>query len=173
MPGTRPGMTNPKVVPWPHLSPSPPSPRNPFRSMPPIAGVKLATAAAGIKYLNRTDVLLALLAPGTTVGRRVHQIEMPVRAGGVVPRQSQARQGPRAGRQFRQRQRLHRQDRTAGLPDHAKIAARAIGCEPADIFLASTGVIGEPLNAAAFDGVMEGMVVARTRSRGSTPPRRS
>src|SRR3954453_18634745 len=35
--------------------------------MPPVAGVKLAPAAAGIKYLNRTDVLLALLAPGTAV----------------------------------------------------------------------------------------------------------
>jgi glutamate N-acetyltransferase/amino-acid N-acetyltransferase len=35
--------------------------------MPPIAGVKLATAAAGVKYLNRTDVLLALLSPGTAV----------------------------------------------------------------------------------------------------------
>ena len=35
--------------------------------LPPIAGVRLATAAAGIKYLNRTDVLLALLAPGTAV----------------------------------------------------------------------------------------------------------
>src|ERR1700710_1455924 len=35
--------------------------------MPPVAGVKLATAAAGIKYLDRTDVLLVLLAPGTAV----------------------------------------------------------------------------------------------------------
>ncbi len=34
--------------------------------MPVIAGVKLATAAAGIKYRDRTDVLLAVLAPGTT-----------------------------------------------------------------------------------------------------------
>ena len=52
--------------------------------------------------------------------------------------------------------------RPAGRPAQftAKIAARAIGCAPADIFLASTGVIGEPLNATAFDGVMEGMVVA-------------
>jgi glutamate N-acetyltransferase/amino-acid N-acetyltransferase len=40
----------------------------------------------------------------------------------------------------------------------AQIAARAIGCKPTDVFLASTGVIGEPLKAEAFDGVMEGMV---------------
>ena len=56
----------------------------------------------------------------------------------------------------------------------AKIAARAIGCKPADVFLASTGVIGEPLNAKAFDGVMEGHGRRGAgRSRGSTPPRRS
>src|SRR5262245_65159529 len=37
-----------------------------FPEMPPIAGVKLATAAAGIRYAGRTDVLLVLLEPGTT-----------------------------------------------------------------------------------------------------------
>src|SRR5258708_31944745 len=38
-----------------------------FPDMPPIDGVKLATAAAGIRYAGRTDVLLALLDPGTMV----------------------------------------------------------------------------------------------------------
>src|SRR4029078_1156534 len=36
-------------------------------AMPPVAGVKLATAAAGIKYRDRTDLLLALLPAGTAV----------------------------------------------------------------------------------------------------------
>ncbi len=40
----------------------------------------------------------------------------------------------------------------------ARTAAKAVGCRPGDVFLASTGVIGEPLNASAFDGVMEGLV---------------
>src|ERR1700712_4647875 len=35
--------------------------------MPAIAGVRLATAAAGIRYKGRTDVLLAVLDEGTTV----------------------------------------------------------------------------------------------------------
>ena len=35
--------------------------------LPPLAGVRLATVAAGIRYQQRTDVLLALLAPGTQV----------------------------------------------------------------------------------------------------------
>src|ERR1700736_2937547 len=35
--------------------------------MPAIAGVKLATAAAGIRYKGRTDVLLAAMDKGTAV----------------------------------------------------------------------------------------------------------
>src|SRR5579863_3445040 len=38
-----------------------------FPEMPPVAGVQIATASAGIRYAGRTDVLLALLAPETTV----------------------------------------------------------------------------------------------------------
>jgi glutamate N-acetyltransferase/amino-acid N-acetyltransferase len=36
----------------------------------------------------------------------------------------------------------------------ASIAAKAVGCKPDDIFLASTGVIGEPLDATKFNGVL-------------------
>src|SRR6188768_3472905 len=129
-------------------------------AMPPIAGVKLATAAAGIKYANRTDVLLALLAPGTAVAGVFTKSKCPsapvewcranlkhgkARALVVNSGNANAFTG-KSGRQ--------------ACAFTANIAARAIGCAPADIFLASTGVIGEPLNAAAFDGVMEGMVVA-------------
>src|SRR6185312_837037 len=35
--------------------------------MPAVAGVRLATAAAGIRYKGRTDVLLAVMDKGTTV----------------------------------------------------------------------------------------------------------
>ena len=47
----------------------------------------------------------------------------------------------------------------------ADIAAKATGCKPSEIFLASTGVIGEPLDAAKFDRVMDGLVSARARRR--------
>jgi glutamate N-acetyltransferase/amino-acid N-acetyltransferase len=36
----------------------------------------------------------------------------------------------------------------------AQTAAKAVGCNPNEIFLASTGVIGEPLDATKFDGVL-------------------
>ena len=153
-------MTNSKVVAV--AAPVPVSPLAPksIPKLPPIAGVKLATAAAGIKYLNRTDVLLALLAPGTAVAGVFTKSKCPsapvewcranlkhgkARALVVNSGNANAFTG-KSGRQACQ--------------FTAKIAARAIGCAPADIFLASTGVIGEPLNATAFDGVMEGMVVA-------------
>src|ERR1700682_284271 len=45
---------------------SPLAPAN-FPEMPPIEGVRIATAAAGIRYAGRTDVLLALFDQGTTV----------------------------------------------------------------------------------------------------------
>lgn len=38
-----------------------------FPDLPAIDGVSFATAQAGIKYKGRTDVMLALLAPGTTM----------------------------------------------------------------------------------------------------------
>src|SRR5467141_3518996 len=38
-----------------------------FPDMPPVAGLKLATAAAGIRYGGRTDVLVALFEQGTSV----------------------------------------------------------------------------------------------------------
>ena len=40
----------------------------------------------------------------------------------------------------------------------AELAAKAAGCKPDEVFLASTGVIGEPLDASVFDGVMETLV---------------
>src|SRR5687767_10271294 len=45
---------------------SPLAPRT-TANLPPLAGVRLATGKAGIKYPDRTDVLMLVLAPGTQV----------------------------------------------------------------------------------------------------------
>src|SRR6266571_9193329 len=45
--------------------------------MPEISGVKLATAAAGIRYQGRTDVLLAVMDKGTTVAGVFTQSKCP------------------------------------------------------------------------------------------------
>jgi len=130
--------------------------------LPPIDGVRLATAAAGIRYKGRTDVLLALLEPGTTVAGVFTRSKCPsapvewcretmkggkARALVVNSGNANAFTG-KTGRE--------------ACKFTAAIAARAAGCRPAEVFLASTGVIGEPLKAEAFDGVMDGMVAAAT-----------
>ena len=126
--------------------------------MPAIAGVRLATAAAGIRYAGRTDVLLALFEPGATAAGvftrskcpsapvewcRAHLRTSKTRALVVNSGNANAFTG-KSGRD--------------ACKFTAQIAARAVGCKPGDVFLASTGVIGEPLKAQAFDGVMEGLV---------------
>ena len=85
--------------------------------MPAIAGVRLATAAAGIRYKGRTDVLLAVMDKGTTVAGVFTQSKCPSAPVEWCRAKLGARGCPRAGGEFRQRQCLHRQDRTAG--DHA------------------------------------------------------
>jgi glutamate N-acetyltransferase/amino-acid N-acetyltransferase len=128
--------------------------------MPAIEGVRLATAAAGIKYAGRTDVLLALLDSGTVAAGVFTRSKCPsapvewcrARLKGAKPRALVVNSGNAnafTGKSGRDACRLT-----------ADITARAVGCAPANVFLASTGVIGEPLNARAFDSVMAGMVVA-------------
>jgi glutamate N-acetyltransferase / amino-acid N-acetyltransferase len=122
--------------------------------MPVVAGVKLATAAAGIRYKGRTDVLLAVLDKGTTVAgvfTTSKCASAPVewcraklsrgRARALVVNSGNANAFTgRTGKQA-----------TAMT---AQIAAKAVGCNPNEVFLASTGVIGEPLDASKFDGVL-------------------
>src|SRR3954453_22729040 len=122
--------------------------------MPHIAGVLLATASAGIRYKGRTDVLLAVLDEGTSVAGVFTQSKCPsapVEWCRAKLKRGQARAlvvnsgnaNAFTGKTGRQATALT-----------ASIAAKAIGCKPDDIFLASPGVIGEPLDAGKFDGVL-------------------
>jgi glutamate N-acetyltransferase / amino-acid N-acetyltransferase len=133
--------------------------------MPGIAGVRLATAAAGIRYAGRTDVLLAIFDKGTTAAGVLTLSKCPsapvewcrarLKAGkarALVVNSGNA--NAFTGKSGRTATNLT-----------AELAARALGCGMNDVFLASTGVIGEPLDASKFDGVMRGLV-ARASSGG-------
>src|SRR5689334_8029041 len=122
--------------------------------MPAIAGVRLATAEAGIRYKGRTDVLLAVLDEGTTVAGVFTKSKCPsapvewcrakLKAGkarALVVNSGNA--NAFTGKTGRQSTALT-----------GSIAAKAVGCSVNEIFLASTGVIGEPLDASKFDGVL-------------------
>src|SRR5579884_979542 len=111
--------------------------------LPPIAGVRIATAAAGIRYKGRTDVLLVLLDEGTTAAGVFTRSKCPSapvdwcrarlksgRARALVVNSGNA--NAFTGKTGRDAAKFT-----------AELAAKAIGCKPADVFLASTGVIGE------------------------------
>ena len=138
--------------------------------MPAVAGVRLATAQAGIRYKGRTDVLLALLDEGTTAAGVFTKSKCPsapvewCRAN-LKPGKS-AKNLARAlvvnsgnanaftGKSGREATKLT-----------AQIAAKVAGCKTGDVFLASTGVIGEPLDATKFAPVMDDLA-ARARTGG-------
>ncbi|MGB3179113.1 MAG: bifunctional glutamate N-acetyltransferase/amino-acid acetyltransferase ArgJ [Albidovulum sp.] len=46
---------------------SPLAPKGGFPALPPIEGVEFSAIAAGVRYAGRTDVMLARLAPGTSI----------------------------------------------------------------------------------------------------------
>ena len=136
-----------------------------FPDMPPIDGVRLATAAAGIRYAGRTDVLLALFDPGTAVAGVFTRSKCPsapvdwcrARLKGGAARALVVNSGNAnafTGKSGREATKLT-----------AEIAAMAAGCKPTDVFLASTGVIGEPLDATKFDAVMDRLIAQRRDRR--------
>jgi glutamate N-acetyltransferase/amino-acid N-acetyltransferase len=131
-------------------------------ALPPIAGVRLATAAAGIRYSGRTDVLLAVFEPGTSVAGVLTRSRCPSApvewcrerlAGGAIRALvvNSGNANAFTGENGRAATRLT-----------AEIAAAAVGCSEAEVFLASTGVIGEPLDASRFSGVLERLAETAT-----------
>ena len=129
-------------------------------TLPAIAGVRLATAEAGIRYRNRTDVMLAVFDSATSIAgvfTRSKCLSAPVewcrnhlkggQARALVVNSGNA--NAFTGKSGRQACALT-----------AKFAAAAVGCKASEVFLASTGVIGEPLDARAFERVMSNLAAA-------------
>jgi glutamate N-acetyltransferase / amino-acid N-acetyltransferase len=125
--------------------------------LPAIGGVRLATAAAGIRYPGRIDLMLALLDPGSTVAGvltkskmasapvdwcREHLAHGMARALVVNSGNANAFTGAR-GRE--------------AVKLTAEAAAQVADCLAADVYVASTGVIGEPLDARKITGRLQAL----------------
>ena len=126
-----------------------------YAKLPPIGGVELGAVAAGIKYKGRTDLLVAKMAEGTqvagvfttskTASAPVEWCRNNVGEGGegrmlvVNSGNSNAFTG-KAG--------------VATVKATAAAAAQAGNCRQKDVFIASTGVIGQPIDAAKLDAVL-------------------
>ena len=129
-----------------------------YPKMPAIDGVRIATAEAGIKYKNRTDLLAMVFDAGTEVAGVFTRSKCPSApvdfcrdnlAGGkarmLVVNSGNA--NAFTGKKGRE---------TTAMT--GKAAAQAAGCTAGEVFLASTGVIGEPLDARKFSHLLDGMV---------------
>ena len=116
-----------------------------FPAMPPVAGVELAAGAAGVRYAGRDDLALLTFAEGTTVGgvfTRSHVPGHPVvwcqrilangKARALVVNAGNANV-------------LNGQHGDNAVHLEAMTTAKLLDATPETIFVASTGVIGEPL----------------------------
>jgi glutamate N-acetyltransferase/amino-acid N-acetyltransferase len=133
-------------------------PRSPLaRALPalaPVAGARFATAAAGIRYLGRTDVLLAAFAPGTTVAGVFTKNLCP---GAPVTWCRDILHHGQARGLLVNAGNANVFNGIAGanaVQATAAGAAAALETTPAQIYLASTGVIGEPLDAGKITAVL-------------------
>src|SRR6478736_946662 len=140
--------------------------------LPAIDGVRFASCAAGIRYPGRTDLLLALFEPGTTVAgvlTKSKTASAPVEwcrsrlehgmARALVVNSGNA--NAFTGKRGREAVKLT-----------AEAAAAAAGCLEADVYVASTGVIGEPLDPAKLTGLLAGLV-AKAEAEGITQAARA
>ncbi|KPB00263.1 bifunctional glutamate N-acetyltransferase/amino-acid acetyltransferase ArgJ [Ahrensia marina] len=126
--------------------------------LPPIKGVTLATAEAGIKYKGRTDVMAMIFdKPAAVAGVftkskcpsapvdlcRAHLPKGRAKILVVNSGNANAFTGKKGA---------------AATKLTAEIAAKAANCDFDEVYLSSTGVIGEPLDATKFEGHIEKMV---------------
>lgn len=129
-----------------------------YPKMPSIDGVRIATAEAGIKYKGRTDLLAMVFDAGTTVAGVFTRSKCPSapvdfcrqnlpvgKARVLVVNSGNA--NAFTGKRGRE---------TTSMTGEA--AAKAAGCTSGEVFLASTGVIGEPLDAGKFSHLLAGLV---------------
>jgi glutamate N-acetyltransferase/amino-acid N-acetyltransferase len=136
---------------------SPLAPKS-YPEMPAIDGVRIATAEAGIKYRNRTDLLVMTFDEGTELAGVFTKSKCPS-APVDYCRQNLARGKARVlvvnsgnanaftGKKGRE---------STAMTGEA--AAKAANCDAGDVYLASTGVIGEPLDAGKFSHRLTEMV---------------
>ena len=128
----------------------------------PVPGVRLASVAAGIRYRGRKDLMVAVFDRAATVAgvltrsacasapvdwcRGLLLDGAPSRALVVNAGNANAFTGAKG---------------VEAVTETARIAAEAVGCDAREVWLASTGVIGEPMTVAAFaDALREACAAA-------------
>lgn len=118
-----------------------------FPDLPVIKGVRFASAAAGVKYQGRTDVMLAVMDPGTSVAgvftrsktRSAPVLDCQAKLGGAADAGAAILVNSGNSNAF-----TGHYGQTSVAEITSAVAAAA-GVPAERVFTASTGVIGEPL----------------------------
>ncbi|KIC24304.1 MULTISPECIES: bifunctional glutamate N-acetyltransferase/amino-acid acetyltransferase ArgJ [unclassified Leisingera] len=118
-----------------------------FPDLPVIKGVRFASAAAGVKYQGRTDVMLAVMEPGTSVAgvftrsktRSAPVLDCQAKLGGATNAGAAILVNSGNSNAF-----TGHYGQTSVAEITSAVAART-GIPAERVFTASTGVIGEPL----------------------------
>ena len=133
-----------------------------FPALPAVGGIRLATAAAGVRYQGREDLMLAELAPGTTVAgvfTRSLCTAAPV---------DWSRHALAASRGISRAVIVNSGNANAftgaagyAVSQHsAEAVAAALGADAHEVLVASTGVIGEDLPVERIHTALPGLVAA-------------
>ena len=127
-------------------------------TLPRIAGVKLAAAQSGVRYKDRDDVMLALLPAGATIAGvltksktcsapvdwcRKNLARGKVRAIIVNAGNANAFTGKLGDK---------------AVEESTRAVAQALGCPRNEVFMASTGVIGQPLEWEKIAAVVPALI---------------
>ncbi len=137
----------------------------PLPAMPPVPGVAIATGAAGIRYKAREDVTMMVFPAGTTVAGVFTRNQCP---GAPVDWCRAALPAGRARALLVNAGNSNVFTGRAGREACAATAgamAKLVGCKPKEVFLASTGVIGEKLPTEKYVAALPG-IVAKTGADG-------
>lgn len=132
-----------------------------FPAMPDIAGVTLSTAASGMKYTGRDDMLLMQLSGSGSIAAVFTKSDTAAAPVDWCRRQLGAGSGARAILVNAGNANAFTGDGgMAAVTTCCEGVATKLGCAPGEVLMASTGVIGEPLDsavlAAHFDSLANG-----------------
>ena len=135
-----------------------------FPDLPVIEGVTFAAGAAGVRYKGRTDVMLAILAPGSAIAgvftrsatRSAPVLDCQAKIGGDPSGPAAILVNSGNSNAFTGR------NGVAAVEALTTAVADATGVAKARVFTASTGVIGEPLPYERITAILDDLTARQS-----------
>ena len=129
-----------------------------FPDLPPIAGIKLGTAASGMRYQGRDDLLLITLAPESSVAGVFTQSDTAAAPVGWSRKIAETGKAAAIITNAGNANAFTGSRGDNAVHDIVNNLASHLDCDAGAIMVASTGVIGEPLDAAKLAPYFDALV---------------